>query len=161
MRFTLSFLLGLASFIGCRDSGEIAGPLWYDGGRTGDIVMADPQADPLSLYPTNPYSILAATLSGDVLTLNVSLSSAHPQGLTLVVFRYWLKSNPVQVDAIVSFERSGNTATTCQRWVRFNLVPLRDAYIRAYGSNGPITLNLWSQNTIVARINDVSQSLRW
>jgi|WetSurMetagenome_2_1015567.scaffolds.fasta_scaffold616551_1 hypothetical protein len=134
--------LALAVFTGCRDSGDLSAPLWYRGDLTQDIVMAGVATDPLSLYPTGQYSLSSVALNGDQLTMNIILRGTDPRHFKLIAYDYWIETDPVQVDAMLSYEPSSDSGATCSRSLRFNLRPMRDAYTHGRAIRGRIDLNI-------------------
>lgn len=54
-----------------------------------------------------------------------------------------MESNPVQVRLVLSHDARDELCDAAfGRTLRFDLRPIREAYVRAYGHDGPVVLNL-------------------
>ena len=139
--------------IGCQDMGkqiiregnEDAGT--DDVQNIGTVVFGfTPEA-----WGTDAYTLNAATLQGDTLTLNVSYSGGcETHAFTLVAEERFLESFPVQLR--VSLAHNAN-ADTCQEPItedyHFDLTPLKEAYQKGYQTD---------TGTIVLRLKDAPPS---
>jgi len=90
----------------------------------------------------DPYSLMAAKLEGDILTLRVGISGCSPDHpFALFASRGFMESNPVQTWALLAHDDRGEF---CDAWfertLQFDLAPLRSEHIRAYGRPGVVIL---------------------
>jgi hypothetical protein len=94
-------------------------------------------------FSLDPVDILAARVSAGVLEVDVTYGggcAAHD--LDAVAWTGWMESNPVQVGLAVTHDARGDPCDALvRRTLRFDLEPLRDAYVAAYGA-GNATLIL-------------------
>lgn len=102
-------------------------------------------------WGTDAYTINAATLQGDTLTLNVSYSGGcETHAFTLVAEERFLESFPVQLR--VSLAHNANS-DTCEALItedhRFDLTPIKEMYQKGYRTE---------QGTIVLRLKDAPPS---
>lgn len=107
---------------------------------------------PVILFPGDPsslkqdyYSFASGGIDSDgILSLAVRFSGCsadHPFGLYMV--GGFMESNPVQARLILSHDARGELCDAAfGRTLRFDLWPIREAYMRAYGHAGPVVLNL-------------------
>ena len=102
-------------------------------------------------WGTDAYTINAATLQDDTLTLNVSYSGGcETHAFTLVAEERFLESFPVQLR--VSLAHNANS-DTCEALItedhRFDLTPIKEMYQKGYRTE---------QGTIVLRLKDAPPS---
>jgi len=95
-------------------------------------------------WGTDAYTINAATLIGDTLTINVSYSGGcETHAFTLVAEQRFLESYPVQLR--VSLAHNAND-DTCEALItedlHFNLTPIKEAYQKGYRKDEG-TIALW------------------
>lgn len=102
-------------------------------------------------WGTDAYTINAATLQGDTLTLNVSYSGGcETHAFTLVAEQRFLESLPVQMR--VSLAHNAND-DTCEALItealHFDLTPIKEAYRKGYRKD---------TGTIILRLKDAPPS---
>ena len=96
-------------------------------------------------WGTDAYTINAATLQGDMLTINVSYGGGcETHVFTLVAEERFLESFPVQLRVSLAHNANGDT---CEAWLtedyHFDLTPLKEAYQQGYQTDeGTIVLHL-------------------
>lgn len=96
-------------------------------------------------WPSDPVTILSATVTGDTLELWVNYGGGcRAQSFLLLSDGAWMESYPVQVGVRVARDAQGdNCKALLSRMLRFDLTPLRAAYNEAYRtSTGIIRLNI-------------------
>src|SRR5262245_13871186 len=133
-RGILSLALGALAG-GCSDS---TGP-----GDSGSPIPPVGLVDsPLLVTPQDPYALLEATLTGDILTLRVGFSGCSPDHrFTLYAGRYFQESIPVQTPLVLSHDALGESCEAYfERTLRFDLDPIRLAHIRDYRGPGVVIL---------------------
>ena len=82
-------------------------------------------------WPIGDYTVRAAAMVGDIMTLQVAFSGCGPTEFDLVSTNVFLESYPVQSGALLSFE-AGDCQALIEQTVRFDLTPLKEVYRRAY-----------------------------
>ena len=102
-------------------------------------------------WGTDAYTINAATLQADTLTLNVSYSGGcETHAFTLVAEERFLESLPVQLRVSLAHNANGDT---CEAWItedyHFDLTPLKEVYQKGYRTD---------TGTIVLRLKDAPPS---
>ena len=102
-------------------------------------------------HGTDAYTINAATLQADTLTLNVSYSGGcETHVFTLVAEERFLESFPVQLRVSLAHNANGDT---CEAWItedyHFDLTPLKEVYQTGYQTD---------TGTIVLRLKDAPPS---
>ena len=142
--FTFSIML-LA--MGCEPMGtQVIKDLQDAGGEIGKAgrVVISSTAD---AWGTDEYTISAATVQDDTLSVNVSYTGKNPEThvFTLVAEPMFLESFPVQLR--VSLAHNANRDTGNQESFsedyHFNLTPIKEVYQKAYRTNeGTIILRL-------------------
>ena len=96
-------------------------------------------------WGTDAYTINAATLQADTLTLNVSYSGGcETHAFTLVAEERFLESFPVQLRVSLAHNANGDT---CEALItedhHFDLTPLKEVYQKGYRTDiGTIVLRL-------------------
>jgi len=110
--------------------------------RGAAVVLA---AEPATPWPTDPVSVSEARVVGDSLHLVAEFGAGcRPHEFALVIGPGWRESYPVQVDALVSHNANGEMCRALgRRSLAFSLLPVRDAYRRAYRADtGTVALML-------------------
>ena len=102
-------------------------------------------------WGTDAYTINAASLQGDTLTVNVSYSGGcETHAFTLVAEEQFLESFPVQLRVSIAHNANGDT---CEAWItgdhHFDLTPIKEVYQEAYRKD---------TGTIVLRLKDAPPS---
>ena len=96
-------------------------------------------------WGTDAYTINAATLQGDTLTINVSYSGGcEAHTFTLVAEERFLESFPVQLRVSLAHNANGDT---CEALITedhtFNLTPIKEVYQKGYQKDtGTVALRL-------------------
>lgn len=92
----------------------------------------------------DPYRLIEAHLRGDVLVMRVGFGGCGPDHpFKLYISKAFMESNPVQTWAILSHDDLGEQCDAAfERVLRFDLRPLRRAYVAAYGQPGQVAINL-------------------
>ena len=96
-------------------------------------------------WGTDAYTINAAALQGDTLSINVSYSGGcETHAFTLVAEERFLESFPVQLRVSLAHNANGDT---CEAWITedydFDLTPIKEAYQKGYRTDtGEIVLRL-------------------
>ena len=112
-----------------------------DAGNIGDVVFSSTP----ETWGTDRYTINAATLQGDTLTVNVSYSGGcETHEFTLVAEERFLESFPVQLRVSLAHNANGDR---CKAWIteayHFDLTPLKEVYQKGYRTDtGAIVLRL-------------------
>jgi hypothetical protein len=105
-------------------------------GRLPVVVDFDTQPH---LWPQDPYSMLDASVAGDVLRVRVQYGGGcNPHEFQVVAWNGWMESYPVQVRVFLSHDAFGDQCRaliTEERY--FDLDPLKRAYRRSYGTGAP------------------------
>jgi len=94
-------------------------------------------------WPTDPYALSDASVTGDTLTLRVHFGGGcETHRFALVVTRLFMESDPVQIPATLAHDGRGDPCdAVVEETLRFDLTPVRRIYQEAYGA-GPATLVL-------------------
>jgi hypothetical protein len=92
------------------------------------------RTDGLHRWPADRVEITAAAIEEDSLRLAVQYGGGCAEHRFALVFGdAWMESYPVQVSALLSHDANGdNCRALLTGRIAFSLVPLRDAYRRAY-----------------------------
>jgi hypothetical protein len=128
IRFTLSFSKCIWVFVplvmlGCESPTSTS---VYLGSK--QIIVNRIEVPDSSTWPTGDYTVIKANITGDLLYLQVECATESPREINLVVWNYWLASNPIGVSAMVSFQ-PGSQGTPAQRYtIVYDLTPLKEAY---------------------------------
>ncbi len=90
-----------------------------------------------------PWQLLSAEVHGDRIGLELGFSGCQPDHpFSLWISGGFMESEPVQVNAVLVHELEED----CDAWWHvergFGLMPLREAYIEAYGEPGLLIMNL-------------------
>lgn len=96
-------------------------------------------------WGTDAYTINAATLQGDTLTINVSYSGGcETHAFTLVAEERFLESFPVQLRVSLAHNANGDTCEALiTEALHFDLTPIKEAYQKGYQTDeGAIVLHL-------------------
>ncbi len=107
-------------------------------------AVVDFQTRPDS-WPRDPVVALRdVTVDGGVLTIAVSHGGGcADHTFDAVAWGGWKESNPVQVDLFLSHDAKGDLCEALVfRDLRFDLTPLRRAYVRDYAPAGPTTIRI-------------------
>lgn len=117
------------------------------GPAMGDVVFASTP----ETWGTDAYTINAATLRGDILTVNVSYSGGcETHEFTLVAEERFLESLPVQLRVSLSHNANGDR---CEALItedyHFDLTPLKEVYQTGYRKD---------TGTIILRLKDAPPS---
>lgn len=99
---------------------------------TGSIVV-DFFSDP-ERWPLDPYVIDAATIAGDTLVLRIDYGGGcRTHAFALIAWNGWLESHPVQAGVVLAHEdRDDPCDAVVRSHLRFDLTPLRTAWVEAY-----------------------------
>ncbi len=84
----------------------------------------------------DPYDLRALSLRGDILVLRVGFSGCQPEHpFTLYVSKNFMESYPVQTWALLAHDNLGEDPCDAywEKTLVFDLSPLREAYVAAYG----------------------------
>ncbi len=104
------------------------------------ILVEDP---PDSLVGA-PYQLLGLELQGDILHLRVGFSGCQPvHPFSLYMAGGFMESLPVQANLVLVHELDEDCEAYFQASLRFNLNPIRRAYVAAYGEPGLVILHLF------------------
>ena len=112
-----------------------------DAGDIGNVVFSSTPEK----WGTDAYTINAAALRGDTLTLNVSYSGGcETHEFTLVAEERFLESFPVQQRVSLAHNANGDI---CEAWItadyHFDLAPIKEVYQNSYRTDtGTIVLRL-------------------
>ena len=112
-------------------------------GKAGNVVISS-TADQ---WGTDEYTISAATVQDDTLSVNVSYTGKNPEThvFTLVAEPMFLESFPVQLRVSLAHNANGDTGNqeSFSEDYHFNLTPIKEVYQRAYRTDeGTIILRL-------------------
>lgn len=103
------------------------------------VTMTDRQPNEIE---QDPYFLLGAELAGDLLKLEVGFSGCSPHHpFTLYASSQFMESEPVRTWVLLSHDDRGELCDAY--WTRrlwFDLDPIRQAYIDAYGAPGVVVL---------------------
>jgi len=98
---------------------------------------------PLDAIAQHHFRILDAHLRGEILVARVQYSGCNPgHPFTLYVSTNFRESYPVQTSALLVHEIEEPCDAVFEQVVRFDLAPLRRAYLAAYGGSGEIVVHL-------------------
>jgi hypothetical protein len=96
------------------------------------------------------YSVIAASITDDVLKLSVEMMEAVDNTINLVCWNYFLESNPVQAYALLSYQGHDSAKKVeIERELLFDLTPMKEAYIQSYYGWG-------AGNIIILRFRDTT-----
>jgi hypothetical protein len=106
----------------------------------GEIPRAVMTDVPLDSIGQDPYRLLEIRLREDTLVLRVGYSGCQPDHpFTLYVSSRFMESLPVQTVAVLAHDDLGEYCDAYfERTLMFDLAPLREAYIEAYGEPGEV-----------------------
>jgi hypothetical protein len=116
-----------------------------DGLHRGVVPILVDDGQPVEGAPDDAVEILEASLEAPLLDLTVRYSGGCARhAFDLVVASGWKESYPVQVDVDLAHEDPGDPCDALPtETLRFDLTPLREAYVEAYGSGpGAIAMQL-------------------
>ena len=111
--------------------------------RIGQVIITEDADD--SRWPSDPVNINAAEVKGDSLWMTVSFGGGcRGHSFLLLADGAWMESYPVQTGVRLSHEDNNDTCKALvTRLLKWDLVPLKEAYARAYGPTpGIIRINL-------------------
>lgn len=112
-------------------------------GIANDIILSN-GTDPTS-YLVDPYRIENVSLDRDSIRFTVKYSGGcKAHDFSLVAYNYFLESNPVQVNILLEHDSNKDAceALITKDNMSFSLEPLKNEYIKAYGNQGRMILNL-------------------
>ena len=90
-----------------------------------------------------PWNLIAAGIEEDRLSLRVGFSGCQPEHpWTFYISGGFMESWPVQVKGVLVHEREEDCDAYFEKALHFDLRPLKEAYIAAYGPDGRLLLNL-------------------
>ena len=112
-------------------------------------LLVSPDTDEAD-WPRDPFSFTDVTTNGYALTVRVTYGGGCGQHrMDLVVWGGWLESFPVQVNGLVTHDDGDDACDAIVTEERvFDLRPLHDAYVDAYGPIGS------DRPTVVLRLRD-------
>jgi hypothetical protein len=115
--------------------------LWSHGGDPVPVMMTDRHSDEIE---QDRYRLVDFALDGDVLRLHVQYGGGcrpdHP--LVLYASRDFRESNPVQTWMLLAHDDRGDPCESLiERTVAFDLDPIRQSYVDAYGEPGVVILH--------------------
>lgn len=137
---------GVVAATACEEpTGVPAG--WIGAGDTGRIRVSF-GADP-ARYPRDAWALDSARIEGDTLWLRIRHGGGcERHRYALVAWNGWLESNPVQAGVLLAHDARDDACDALLSPVlRFDLAPLREAYLRDYGG---------AHGTVILRISDPS-----
>jgi hypothetical protein len=122
-------MLVLICAMACEDP---AGP-FAPADRSAPIVVAF-DTDPAA-WRADPLTIDSASIENDVLRVHVTHGGGCEQHeYAAVAWNGWLESEPVQVGVIIAHDDKDDACDALVKAeLRFDLIPLRQAFIRDYG----------------------------
>ena len=135
-RFTLLLVFALAC-ADPSDPGAVPNGTWSAADTwTGQIIITDDPRDPR--WPSDPVTINSAALTGDSLVLSVSFGGGcREHSFLLLGGGLWAESYPVQTGVRLAHESNNDPCDAMlSRTLKFDLVPLKVAYGKSYGT-GP------------------------
>ena len=104
------------------------------------VVFTDLPPDSLHYAP---WSLIEASIEGDILNLHVGFSGCQPDHpWTFHISGGFMESWPVQVNGVLVHELYEDCEAYFETWLHFNLLPLKIEYIRIYGQDELIILNV-------------------
>ena len=118
-----------------------------DIGKVGNVVTSATTAE----WGTDEYTINAATIQGDTLSINVSYSGGcETHEFTLVAEPVFLESFPVQLRVSLAHNANGDTCEeSLTEDYHFDLTPIKQVYQTGYQTD---------EGTIVLRLRDAPPS---
>ena len=120
----------LIVFIECNDSAGVNSI----SSSSKKIILIDPiQYDSLK-WSRGEFSIQSSKFEGDILLLNVECSGNIPKQFELIAYNYFLESDPVQADAILSFIPDTLNPGHSSHELSFDLRPLKNKHNELYGN---------------------------
>lgn len=132
----LWFFIAIVLQIGCEDN--IQSPTLE---LVDSIIMADPFSFDREDWPDGHYSVLEASITDDILKLQVELMGSTETDFDLVCWNYWMESNPVQADALLAYQDSDDAKKiVIERELLFDLTPMKESYLETYGAGNVIIL---------------------
>lgn len=111
--------------------------------KTGQVIITEDADD--ARWPSDPVTIKAAEVKGDSLWMTVSFGGGcRGHSFLLLADGAWMESYPVQTGVRLAHEdNNDNCKALVTRLLKWDLVPLKQAYARAYGpASGMIRINL-------------------
>lgn len=96
------------------------------------------------------YSVIAASITDDVLKLHVKMMEDTDNASKLVCWNYFLESNPVQAYALLSYQEHDSVKKVeIERELFFDLTKMKEVYIQSYYGWG-------AGNIIILRFRDTT-----
>ena len=111
-------------------------------------ALVSPATDPAD-WPRHTYTLGQTIVDGLTLTAELTYGGGcRDHRVDLVLWGQWLESSPPHINALLTHDDGDDPCDALITTERhFNLVPLRDAYERAFGEIGPtrpkVVLRLW------------------
>jgi hypothetical protein len=126
----------VAVVLGCTNGGEEPVGL-LSGANDPGRIRVELTGTP-GRWPADMLTIDSAVVKSDTLYAHVSHGGGcREHEYAAVAWNGWLESHPVQVGVFVAHDADGDLCRAfLRRVLRFDLLPLREAYARSYGA-GP------------------------
>jgi hypothetical protein len=138
--FRYGFACAVLLAAGCDDKSPVELMAADQAGR----IVVDFDGEIAGL-PRDSWQLSNARIDGDTLHLRISHGGGCARhGYGLVAWNGWMESNPVQVGVVLLHESNDDPCDALlSPNLRFDLKPLRDAFVEAYGGpGGTIIINL-------------------
>ena len=143
-------VLLLAFALACAESSEpatVPNGIWSETDTwTGQVIITGNSSDPR--WPTDPVTINTAEVKGDSLWMTVSFGGGcRGHTFLLLADAAWMESYPVQTGVRLAHESNNDPCDAMlSRTLKFDLVPLKVAYAKAYGP-APATIRINIRNS--------------
>ena len=127
----------LALALACADPSEpalVPNGIWSESDTwTGQVIVTSDAGDPR--WPSDPVTIHTAAVKGDSLEFTVSFGGGcRGHTFLLLADGMWMESYPVQTGLRLAHEdNNDNCDALLSRTLKFDLVPLKVAYVNSYG----------------------------
>ena len=117
-------------------------------------VTVPTAGQPVRAWPQDPVTVEEAGIVGDSLVLAVRYGGGcREHGFALILGDAWRESSPVQVDVNLAHDANGdNCRALVGKRLSFSLVPLRDAYRKAYNA---------TSGTVIIHVRPSDRSVRY
>lgn len=106
-------------------------------------------------YRIDPYNLESVSIDGDSIYFTVSYSGGCKRhDFSLVAYNYFMESHPVQVSILLAHNSNEDAceALITKSDLSFNLLPLKNEYIKSYGSSSDkIILRVLVSGSIVTK----------
>jgi hypothetical protein len=143
IRFSVNLSMGWWAiipllFLGCES--PISNSVYYG---SKEAILQTPVAPDTSTWPTGTYIIRQADLTGDLLVLRIECATDAPSDINLIVWKYWLMSDPPGIGATISVH-PGSEATPLRGYtIVYDLTPVKEAYRQQFHSRtGTLVLSI-------------------